>query len=170
MNGTSLDTSDICNAPNTGATTYATSLPPTGTITATGSYTPVFTVANVPALAAGTCYFLDIRGISAQATSWALFVDSTQVLTIFSPSTVEDDRLEIAYCNATGSQVSQNIYQKMGGIQAPPTGSPASVTPFDFIGDAPSLTNVNWAVSHTVSLQANAASGSMQGLYFRIGL
>jgi hypothetical protein len=163
-NGSSQIVTASCGG---GGGAYAASLGPTATITETGSDVTVFSVASVPALAAGACYFIQyVVTPSTSESDETLKVDGTAVATVMSGTGVATFINSFSYCNTAGTQSSQQMMMIFAAYMQ--TGNSWSNN-FNGLVMPTTPTSVNWATSHTISITSNATSGqTVVGRFFRI--
>jgi hypothetical protein len=158
-----------------GSSSYISSAGNTGTVAMTGSDVVIFTASSVPALASGGCYVMDVtvqkNSTGATATTYNLKVDGTTIQTLATTGsdTFEADHFGFHYCNNVGSQTAQSLVEYLGEYcTACAAGNNWNQTLNVNLPTTP--TGVNWATSHTVTITANQASGTVTGLAFRYGL
>jgi hypothetical protein len=140
----------------------------------TGSDVTIYTFSSVPALAAGGCYtFSAAMGpASTNTVTFKIFVDSTQVSTPFTSfSTGYVYVWQSYYCNNSGVQNAQTLNTMYGWYSAYP-GSWSALGPglSSQFGENPHTTPtaVDWSTTHTITVKANAAGGTLQTNWFKI--
>jgi len=159
-----------------GSGNFAYSQGVTAAVTQTGSYVTLYsTPATVPALAAGSCYFIgfSISDTGAGVYAVQLFVDGASKATVV-PSNTWTGLLiqnEFAYCNNAGVQNAQSIIYRTGfyctGVCL--TGGNLSQM-YTFFGGTPiTPTAVDWSTgSKTISIRTTQPAGSLIGNMFYI--
>jgi hypothetical protein len=156
-----------------GASGFVNSQGNTGAVSMTGSDVTLWSIASVPALASGACYFIsyEVIGGSAGGYSTKLYVDSTDVQSLGSMgSNGEYDKYAFSYCNQAGSQTAQYLNQTDGAYCASACGAGAGFSAYLAAGGATlTPTGVTWSSTHTIAIKANTASGTVTGTFFRIG-
>jgi hypothetical protein len=151
----------------------------TSAISMTGSDVVIYTASSVPALSAGSCYEVkfDIDAGTASSTQYTMYVDSSIVgSTLGTGNASQHNNQVYMYCNDAGVQTTQHFYLVYGASSYMSdalytAGGATGATPFVYTpgGSFAATNNINWATSHTVTIRANAASGTTTGYFFRIG-
>lgn len=157
--------------PAGGSGAYAANLGPTGNITMTGSDVTIFSVASVPALAAGGCYWMRVLVDGTTAFAGAvLYVDSTSVFTFGSlGGTNAILQLDFSYCNNAGVQNAQSLYIARRAY-AVDSGSTTWTDESGGQAVKQTPTAIDWSSSHTVAIKGNWTNTTiMIGQSFRIG-
>jgi hypothetical protein len=158
--------------------TYAYSAGNTSANSMTGSYVNIWSVSNVPALAAGSCYqimYTILNGISGGYPTHGLIlaVDGSSIADLESSvgSASEVDTQTFLYCNNAGSQTAQNIAGLYGSYCSGGCGGggAGTIVNYSFLGATSTPTAVTWSTAHTIAIQAKASSGTVTGFGFRIG-
>jgi hypothetical protein len=137
----------------------------TSPIAQNGADVAVYTINNVPALAAGACYRLffgessTVSGITVK-----LFVDSTLIATPIVASGASRVQGSILYCNQQGTQSVQSLVYLTPLFTG--TEPSAQYSNKDEIVNTPPP--VDWSVSHSLYFMASGAGGFVTGQGFGI--
>ena len=148
---------------------YVMSLGATAPLSQTGSNVTLYSVPNVPSLAAGQCYTIDGGVIGSQAGTYEyLYVDSTLIYTFFTSGSGagnQRDYSAVRYCNQAGTQAAQSLSVIYQGYST----NDQNLTPYAGVVDL-TPTAVDQTTSHTYSLVVKGANGAtVTGTVFRIG-
>ena len=150
------------NAPAAANYQYATG--PTTALTMNTTDVAVYSAANVPALAAGSCYQIYFNLAAFPGGTIKIKVDSTVIATpIAGGASATNWIAGINYCNDQGSQSVQRtsyIQNQFGG------GPTIWISNVDGVFTTPA--GVNWNTTHTISLTVNNGSGTQAGNSFVI--
>lgn len=145
-------------------------------VTQTGSDVVIYSVASVPALASGQCYFFNygFSQTGAVAVTTKLYVDSTNVgsVDLAHDWTGDPRQIKFSYCNDASVQNAQHAYD-LGSLFCNAATDPcpygAAWTSFPAFASPVAMTGINTAGTHTYSIRTNAASGTITGNVFRMG-
>jgi hypothetical protein len=141
----------------------------TSPVTMTGADLTIYTGANPVTLLAGQCLSFDVAVAgTAPAGTVKIFADSTLIHTIYSSGALGISEV-FEYCNLPGSTTVQsrftpgiNVFYGTGGVLGD-----SGITSSDGAISTPA--SVTWgATTHTLSLTANAASGTVSGIWWKV--
>ena len=141
----------------------------TGSLSVGTSATAIFSTASVPPLAAGACYQITAAiGGAAGISHEYITVDGVSIFDLNNSGGANGYYSQSwAYCNDAGVQNAQHLTMLYGGYNTPNAGAYSNYTSGAPYSAASS--NVNWAVSHTISLSVIAVSPStLTGFAWRI--
>ena len=148
----------------TGTTPYQYAAGPTSAVTMNSTDQTIYSVANIPALAAGSCYQVYYNLAAFPGGTIKIKVDSTVIATpIAGGGSTTNWIAGINYCNDQGSQT----VQRTGYLQNQ-FGNGPSVWVSNADGVFLTPAGVNWNTTHTISLTVNNGSGTQAGNSFVI--
>lgn len=129
--------------------------------TMTGSDVTIYSF-STPALAAGSCMSLKYLGGLPSSATMKVFVDATEIATPVTGDSSPGWNWEVEYCNNAGVQNAQTITFTNGGYAGSISGGNGWT---DYFAQAANRapTAVDWSTSHTLTMKANAASGTFTG-------
>jgi hypothetical protein len=141
----------------------------TSPVTMTGADQIIYTGANPVTLLAGECLSFDVAVAgSASAGTVKIFADSTLIHTIYSSGALGISEV-FEYCNLPGSTTVQsrftpgiNVFYGTGGALGN-----SGIASSDGAISTPA--SVAWgATTHRLSLTANASSGTVSGMWWKV--
>lgn len=141
----------------------------TAAINMTGSAVTIYSTANV-SLAAGQCLVFNFgntaTGAAAGGATIQIFADATLIYTAFTGGTMAQISYT-KYCNTTGSLTVQLRYDPVP-LNYGNAGAFGSNYTISSDGASSTPTSVNWTSTHTITLKATAASGTVTGAWWNI--
>lgn len=149
------------------AGSYSTFQGVTANIPMTGSNVALYTVSNVPALAAGKCYSVHVTTGPEDSVSYNayLYVDTTQVSQVAHIGGANFyGASDLSMCNNAGVQNAQTIYAIQAGYFNGAAGSQALTPDWSMVGSTVINTSaIDWSTTHTITIYGSAASGNLKG-------